>query len=60
MDLADPGTCYGHFLIVIFILLQKNAFGPINFQLSCMGSKVPFWQFFIFFQNGTLEPMHEN
>ena len=32
------------FLIAIFILLQKNAFGHFFFQISCMGSKVPFWQ----------------
>ena len=30
------------FLIDISILLQKNAFGQFFFQISCMGSKVPF------------------
>ena len=35
---------------VIFIMLQKNAFVPKKFQFSCMGSKVPFWQFFNFFK----------
>ena len=33
------------FLTAIFILLQKNAFGRKNFQISCMGSKAPYWQF---------------
>ena len=33
------------FLIVIFILLQKNDFGYKKFQISCTGSKVPFWDF---------------
>jgi hypothetical protein len=27
-------------------MLQKNAFGQEIFQISCMGSKMPFWQFF--------------
>ena len=31
------------FLIVIFILFQKNAFGQKQFQISCMSSKVPCW-----------------
>jgi hypothetical protein len=26
--------------------LQMKSFDPKNFQISCMGSKVPFWQFF--------------
>ena len=32
------------FLIPIFIMLQKNAFGQKKFWISCTGSKVPFWQ----------------
>ena len=36
------------FLIPIFIMLQKNAFGQNFFWFSCIGSKVPFWQFFNF------------
>ena len=32
----------------IFIMLQKNTFGQKIFQISCTGSKVPFWQFFNF------------
>ena len=32
------------FLIPIFIMLQKNAFGQKIFWISCTGSKVPFWQ----------------
>ena len=36
------------FLIAIFIMLQKNAFGQNVFQILCTGSKVPFWQFFNF------------
>ena len=32
------------FLIGIFIMLQKNTFGQKKIQISCMGSKVPFWQ----------------
>ena len=34
------------FLVAIFIMLQKNAFGQKKFWISCTGSKVPFWQFF--------------
>ena len=45
-----------NFLIAIFIMLQKNTFGQKQFQISCTGSKVPFWQFF---QIGTFETMHE-
>ena len=30
--------------IAIFIMLQKNGFGQKKFQISCTGSKVPFWQ----------------
>jgi hypothetical protein len=29
-----------------FIALQMKWFGPKNFQISSMGKKVPFWQFF--------------
>ena len=36
------------FLVAIFIMLQKNAFGQKNFWISCTGPKVPFWQFFNF------------
>ena len=36
------------FLVAIFIMLQKNAFGQKKFWISCTGSKVPFWQFFNF------------
>ena len=32
------------FVSAIFIMLQKNAFGQKKFQISCKGSKVPFWQ----------------
>ena len=42
---------------------QMNTFGPKKFGISCMGKKVPFWQFFRIFkncQNGTFLPMHEN
>jgi hypothetical protein len=38
------GMLWIFFLIAIFIMLQKNAFGQIFFQISCMGSKVPLWQ----------------
>ena len=37
-------------------MLQKNAFGPKKFQISCMGLKVPFWQFFNFFKMALLNP----
>ena len=37
------------FLIAIFIMLQKNAFGQKNFCISCTGSKVPFYEIRIFF-----------
>ena len=46
-----------------FLALQIKAFGPKKFWFSCMGKKVPFWQFFRIFkncQNGTFLPMHEN
>jgi hypothetical protein len=32
------------FLIAIFIMLQKNAFGQKKIRISCKCSKVPFWQ----------------
>ena len=38
------GMLWIFFLITIFIMLQKNAFGQRKFQISCTGSKVPFWQ----------------
>ena len=31
-----------------FLALQIKAFGPKNFWFSCMGKKVPFWQFLKF------------
>ena len=34
------------FLTAISIMLQKKAFGQKRFQISCTGSKVPFWQKF--------------
>ena len=46
-----------------FLALQIKSFGPKKFWFSCMGKKVPFWQFFRIFkncQNGTFLPMHEN
>ena len=46
-----------------FLALHIKSFGPKNFWFSCMGKKVPFWQFFRIFkncQNGTSLPMHEN
>ena len=46
-----------------FLALQIKAFGPKNFWFSCMGKKVPFWQFLKILknsQNGTFLPMHEN
>ena len=44
------------FLFFIFIMLQKNAFGKKEFRISCMGSKVPFWQFFNFSKMALLNP----
>ena len=46
------GNVMDFFLIAIFILLQKNAFGPIFFLISWMGSKVPYLKNW---QNGTFE-----
>ena len=43
-------------LIAIFIMLQKDAFGQKKFWISCTGSKVPFWQFFIFAKMALLNP----
>ena len=40
----------------IFILIQKNVFGQIFFQISYMSLKVLFCQFY---QHGTFEPVHE-
>ena len=31
-------------------MLQKNTFGQKKFQISCTGSKVPFWQFLNFYK----------
>ena len=45
------------------LLLQIVKFVPKISWFSCMGKKVPFWQFFRIFkncQNGTFLPMHEN
>ena len=45
------------------LLHQMNIFGPIFFWFSCIGKKVPFWQFLTILkncQNGTFLPMHEN
>ena len=44
------------FLIAIFLMLQKNTFGQFFFQISCTGSKVPFWQFFNFSKMALLNP----
>ena len=46
-----------------FLALQIKSFGPKNFWFSCMGKKVPFWQFLKNLkncQNGTFLPVHEN
>ena len=42
------GKLWIFFLNGIFIMLQKNTFGQKIFQISCTGSKVPFWLFFYF------------
>ena len=42
------GMLWIFFLNAIFIMHQKNTFGQKKFQISCTGSKVPFWQFFNF------------
>ena len=46
-----------------FLALQIKAFGPKKIWFSCIGIKVPFWQFFRIFkncQNDTFVPRHEN
>jgi hypothetical protein len=50
------GMLWIFFVIVIFIMHQKNAFGQKIFQISCPYPKVPFWQFFNFAKNGLLNP----
>ena len=45
-----------NFLIAIFIMVQKNTFGQKNFWISCTGSKLPLWQFFIFAKMALLNP----
>ena len=35
-----------YFIIDYSLPLQMKSFGPKKFQISCMGKKVPFWQFF--------------
>ena len=51
-------------IIIDYCLLhQMNTFGAKYFWFSCMGKKVPFWQFLKILkncQNGTFLPMHEN
>jgi hypothetical protein len=47
LDLLDPGACYGYFYYCHF---QKKI------QISCTGSKVPFWQFFNFSKIALLNP----
>ena len=47
------------FLIVIFIILQRNAFGQNNFQISCTSSKVHFEKKNKNCQNGNLDLVHE-
>ena len=62
MDRAR-GTLWINFIIDYSLPLQMKLFGPKKFQFSCMGKKVPIWQFFRIFkncQNGTFLPMHEN
>ena len=36
-----------------FLALQIKSFGPKIFWFSCMGKKVPFWQFFRIFKIGS-------
>ena len=42
----DQIECFRFFRLLngIFIILQKKSSGQKNFWISCMGSKVPFWQ----------------
>ena len=58
MDLADPGTCYEYFFpFVIFIMFQKNAFGPKNFNFHAWVQKCHFGNFsFFFFKLALLNP----
>jgi hypothetical protein len=37
-------------------MLEENDFGQKDFQISCKGSKVPFWQFFNFSKMALLNP----
>ena len=39
-------TLWIYFIIYFSLPLQMKSFGPKNFQFSCMGKKVPIWQFF--------------
>ena len=39
-----------------FIMPQKKSFGQRIFWISCMGSKVPFWQFLHFAKMALLNP----
>ena len=50
------GMLWIFFLNGTFIMLQKNTFGQKKFWISCTGSKVPFWQFFIFAKMTLLNP----
>ena len=47
------------FVYGTFIMPQKKSFGQKDFWISCMGSKVPLWQFFHSAKNGTSVPVHE-
>ena len=56
-------TLWKIFIMDYCLPLQMNTFGPKKFWFSCMGKKVPFWQFLKILknsQNGTFLPMHEN
>jgi hypothetical protein len=50
------GMLWIFFLLAIFIMLQKKAFGQKKIQISCTGSKVPFWQFLDFSKMALLDP----
>ena len=39
------------FIMDYCLLHQMNTFGPKFFWFSCMGKKVPFWEFFRIFKN---------
>ena len=56
MILRNLGYDTKKILIAIFIMLQKNNFGQKKFRISCTGSKVPFWLFFIFAKMALLNP----